>query len=313
MPILPRQEQASAPSAGITFAATFGGVILLGLLVLLGFFAKRWRDRRKQQRARRSEIFFDAVPTSDDLDVASPVDRPHEKVLDLTHTRSHSDSSSQSSLIPAPGASESPRPSMPRLTIPDTPGFMKTAFLDHGSAVSSACMNSSDSVHSQWSVSDHPLPIFHPGPSALQPAAFHSHSSPSHAYNVATTDVTAAAVPLITQARPRRSLHPFAGGDLVTDASRMRMDSILELPSPFIFHPDAGGELPRRDSLPVSPTSPLSALEELDSFPLPPVSLPRVPRPESPAPTPRALPILPLDAPVPPLQIAKKKAGIRPS
>ncbi|KAJ6585814.1 hypothetical protein B0H19DRAFT_1110805 [Mycena capillaripes] len=280
MPILPpSQEQASGagPSAGITVGATIGGIILLSLVIFLVFFLRRRRDQSSQEMGRKNSIFFNSGPEA-------ARDRLIEKETETqaSHSRNESDSSS-TPLLTSPDSASSTRPLVPRITIPSSSPLMKSAFMDtHASAIYSACMNSSDSVYSQFSASSPaPAPTFHAGPTRHRPTHTVTQQRDSvsamqpYGLPIATSAVTAAARPIITPARPRRSLHPFSGAQLITsgtpDPSRMHMQAIMELPSPFIFGaaPGAGATADhrgraRQDSLPVSPMSKLS--EELDEF-----------------------------------------------
>ncbi|KAJ6542206.1 hypothetical protein DFH09DRAFT_1174276 [Mycena vulgaris] len=303
MPILPpRQEQASgsAPSAGATFGATFGGIILFSLFVLAFVFWKRRgvykKLKQEEQGSRRDGMIFDSEDTADEKE-------PHSSDSDSTPTHRQSNSQSMP-LLTLPASPPNSRPAVSRLTIPASPGFMKTAFLDQGSAVSSACMNSSESAYSQFPSAQ--SATLHAGPSKHYPFDT-THAVPLHPYGMATSDVTAAAVPLITSARPRRSLHPFSGANLLqTDASRMRIDAIMELPSPFIFHPD--GESVQGNTLPVSPMPRLS--EELDSFiEMTPAATSATQSPETPGLDAYNFPMPPTQTHVPPLIIAKAKRG----
>ncbi|KAJ7144503.1 hypothetical protein C8R44DRAFT_865416 [Mycena epipterygia] len=259
MPILPsrqRLEQASesGPSAGVTVGATFGGIVLFSLLVFL-VFLKRRRDQRNLGRARRNGLLFHSR-SSDSEDAAE------EKQTHSSHPDSESPYSQSERLLPSP--TNLPRPYVPPLTIPLSPNLLpRSTFLDHHatSAVTSACMNSSDSAHFQFSVSSHSATL-HAGPSKHRPSptlpsAFH--------YGMETSDVTAAAArrPLIMNPCPRQSVHPITGPHLATETARTRMGAMMELPSPlmFILDTEEDGD---GDTMSVSPISKLS--EELAAF-----------------------------------------------
>lgn len=264
MPILlPHQEQASGagPSAGITFGITFGGILLLSLVIFVIFLLRRRNQRNHETARRRNGTLFD-----------SGSDEAKDSLMEKQDQSSHSDQPpppshlSSTSLLTSPDSSSGSRPLVPRITIPQSPPLMKSGFMDqHGSAVQSACMDSSESAYSQFSASSHSATLH-----AVTARHFPSHTQHSAAqpYGLTTSDVAAATRPLVTLPRPRRSLHPFSGANLITvpDASRMHMEAIMELPSPFIFGagPAAAADPPRRDTLPVSPMSKLS--EELDEF-----------------------------------------------
>ncbi|KAJ7133167.1 hypothetical protein C8R44DRAFT_730362 [Mycena epipterygia] len=291
MPILsPRQklEQASksGPSAGVTVGATFGGIILFSVLVFL-IFLKRRRDLG---RARRNGLLFDS--RSSDLE-----DTAEEKQTHSSHPDSEPPYSQSERLLPSP--TNLSRPYVPPLTIPPSPNLLtKSTFLDHHatSSVTSACMDSSDSTHFQFSASSHSATL-HAGPSKHRPSptlpsAFH--------YGIETSDVTAAAAahrPLIMNPRPRQSVHPIKGPHLAPETALTRMDAIMELPSPVIFIPDTEQDVDG-DTIPVSPMSKLS--EELDAF------IETIPPGEAEV----QFPETPTDVHVSPLQIVKARKEV---
>ncbi|KAJ6455328.1 hypothetical protein C8R47DRAFT_1228274 [Mycena vitilis] len=269
MPILSqRQEPASkaGPSAGITFAATFGGILLLGLVVLaISFFCRRRELQRGQEMARQRSILFD-----------SGSEEAKDRLMEKEPQGADSPRPSNSGAVPlliSPDSASSARPLVPRITIPTTSPLIKSTFMDpHNSAVQSACMDSSESAYSQFSATQ-PATL-HAGPSVHFPVPMlHSAAQP---YDVATTELTSAAQqPLVTAVRARLSLHPFTGTHVLTvSGPRTRMESITEIPSPFIFAaaPGAASDPARPDSYPVSPMSKLSSeLEEfMDDIPEPP-------------------------------------------
>ncbi|KAJ7081202.1 hypothetical protein B0H15DRAFT_855382 [Mycena belliarum] len=259
MPILlSRQEQASsAPNAGITFAATFGGMLILGVVVLVAFLflGKRWRERKLDAHGRRDDVLFNVLPSDEP-------DEIHEK---------QPSASGGSELNPRRG------PSMPRLTIPPSPTILRSAFQDPGpgSAVSSACMHSSVSAHDGWSASTAPLIHAHPYATAS------SHVD-AHPYGLQMNAAPTPARPQITAAPPsaraHKSLRPFAGD--VPD----KLDTVMELPTPFIFTFNRDDLRPASDysgrpTFPETPTTATTASPSLDLFPIPPSSPPRPPQP----------------------------------
>ncbi|KAJ7723790.1 hypothetical protein B0H16DRAFT_1597939, partial [Mycena metata] len=239
-------------SAAVTIGATISAVLLLALVLFLVFF-KRHRDQGIRTRFPHNATLFE--PGTDEAK-----DGLMDKQQQVSSSNQLESSQSPSmSLPPLDESAGTARPLVPRLTIPGSADFLKTAFKDpYTSAVSSACMDSADSSYSHFSAAGQ-SGTMHVGPSRAFPILSGPHNSTA-------SDVTAGARPLITAARPQRSLHPVSGTHLITgDASRMRMDSIMELPSPFIFASRTESESPpQRDSMPVSPMSKLS--EELDSF-----------------------------------------------
>ncbi|KAF7335568.1 hypothetical protein MVEN_02210900 [Mycena venus] len=211
MPLLPpRQEQASAtgPSAGLTFGLTFAGILGLGLVVFLIFFVVR-KTQRSKEGGRRGGLLFSAEPdeTKDHL-----IDEQAPPVHSESDARIIHRTQSVSTPLTSPDSAGSSRPLVPRITIPDSPGLMTTAFMDaHGSAVHSACMDSSESA-SAYSAqfpsatsSHHPHPItVRAGPSRLLPVRTQAQQQqqPEQPTTVARGDVTAAvARPVITAGR----------------------------------------------------------------------------------------------------------------
>lgn len=272
MPFLPpRQEQApsSGPSTGLTFGITFAGILGLGLVVLSIYFIRRRIQRKREgRRSPTSATLFDASAE----EVKDRLMEQHSHSNDRAIPQSPPPPSSTPLLPTSSEAASSPRPTVPRLLIPASPPppLIRGGFMGDrpASAVQSACMDSSTSAYSQFSSASTQAAILHAGPGAAR----HFPPPQQHPQGVATLSEMNAAVahPLVTPARPRRSLHPFSGAQIVTapDASRMHMTAIMELPSPFIFgaHPSTESDPSHRDTHPAS-VSPMSKLSnELDEF-----------------------------------------------
>ncbi|KAF8164646.1 hypothetical protein K438DRAFT_1984569 [Mycena galopus ATCC 62051] len=227
MPILPSQQRTGAVGgAGTVFGVTFGGILLLSLLIFLIFLVRR--RNRGGKMDRRSTAAIDSLV---------------EHAIQLPH-------SSFSAIPPSPELPSDHRPLVPHLTIPTSTPLMKSTFMDPALSAYSACIDSSESVSSEFSFSTQSV-ILHLGPSASRP------------YGLMTSDAAAAACPRITTVRPRRSLHPFSGPQLVTApdpvGSMTHMAAIGEFPSPFTYRTETTG-----DTTAISPASKLSA--ELDEF-----------------------------------------------
>ncbi|KAJ7160391.1 hypothetical protein C8R46DRAFT_1107957 [Mycena filopes] len=283
------QERASdsgGSSAGVTVGATIGAILLLALVLFLFFFFKRNRDSQQGSAGHnrnRNAPMFDSGPDESKTRLMSQ-EKPSSRGVSMSpappRVTQFPASSRSPPAMPAPILTSPPtdeRPQVPRLTIPPSAGahFMQTVFTDaHAeSAVSSACMDSADadSAYSQFSAAGQ-SGVMHSGPSRHFPIF----SGPEV---VVDPSGSGSARP-----GPRRSLHPIAGMHPHPVTTRMRMDSIMELPSPYVFAPMPLPSPPSastttiststathdyrrrstRDSIPVSPMSKLS--EELDSF-----------------------------------------------
>ncbi|KAJ7149431.1 hypothetical protein C8R43DRAFT_502870 [Mycena crocata] len=290
MPTVPPQSGSASPSTGITIGVTVGGIVFISLLVSFVFLRRR-RDQRRQDQSRRRGIVFDSNAS------AELPGRWGEKQANFSTDSSRSNSppddsgptNSQTPLLTPSDvdASTSARPSIPRLTIPPSPPILSSSAFqqDPGTALSSACMDSSDSAYSQFSASMRSAGSL-ARRTSFHPCAAHFPSPASAAaYPQVQTSVVAASRPLITAgAHTRRSMHPIPGsqGHLVAGTDRaVHMDVIMEFPSPFIFTANPGepeqnqqSPLSQRPGL-ESPLSQRSRLDSLiDAMPLPPTSLP---------------------------------------
>ncbi|KAF8147613.1 hypothetical protein K438DRAFT_1779933 [Mycena galopus ATCC 62051] len=132
MPILPPGRQragAVGASAGMVFSVTFGGVLLLSLLVFLIF--SMHRRNRLGKMDRRNTAAIDSL-------IEHGIQLPH---------------SSLSAIPPSAELPSDHRPLVPHLTIPTATPLMKSTFMDPALSTYSACVDSSESASSEFSFS----------------------------------------------------------------------------------------------------------------------------------------------------------------
>ncbi|KAJ7767383.1 hypothetical protein DFH07DRAFT_769506 [Mycena maculata] len=214
-----------SPSAGITIGATLGAITLLALVLFL-LCLKRPRDLRTQEHAQGNVRSRLLDQTTSDYSSQDTAGEPQSSSLDSSlSTEQFTDLQTPMLQIWSPPPSDS-RPLIPRIVIPPSPPIMRSSAFDHPG---DSAVNSAESDYSQISAAD--SLILHGGPQKVQPQL----SASSYPYGIPTSDITAAACPLITVARPRRSLHPASGIHLIPDTSPMPTDAMMDLPSPFIF------------------------------------------------------------------------------
>ncbi|KAK7052738.1 hypothetical protein R3P38DRAFT_2861700 [Favolaschia claudopus] len=368
------QGKPSGLSFGATFGITFGAVFLVALIAVAIVFGRRRRRLLKKVKAERDSEesqWFDKTKVTVNKTRSIDTERKPKKNSRSDPGQSgHYPTPSQSSTAPLLStpdreSNSSPRPSTstpppvpPKLLIPESPPLLlQSSFMydpDHHSpngGIESACMDSAVSPSfpspSFPSTSTSKSPSSRSQPAAASIAKFTSSHLPvlSQAQRpsapLALTGVHASiARPTVVPARPRRSLHPFSGTQLLTgaahpdpDPARMHTAAIMDLPSPFIFgaYPAASSTIdtgPNPNSSAVNNRTtmpPMSAVSEemddvvgyyLDEFPSPPDTVDIVSPPSKGSDgtaSIRSLPKLPTTAvasTTPPLQIRRNQYAI---